>query len=450
MTGATLLLQLGRPLRDAAAGMAGHVRRWAPVLAKFVLVQLAVQAFGMLAGIVIVRTLAKQDYALYTIANTILPALYALANSGVTFAASAIGGRVWQDDRRLGQVLVTAFEASRALAAFAILPVLLVLVFLLHRNGASPPIIAIIAGLVLATALLQLRTAILVVVPRLKGDVRFLQRTDLAAAMLRAALIGSAALVWLDTAVALLMTTFANLFQYLATRGRVRGSIDLAVAADPAMAGEMRRVAGRQWLNEIHYLLQGQISVFLLGVFGSTASVADFGALGRIGLLFAAVGASMQSVVLPRFARCQEPRRLRQLYIQILAANVVLAAVPVIVALAVPRPFLWLLGPRYMGLPGELVLVALNAATAAVCGISGFLNAVRAWIIPGWIAVLLSITVELILMLTVGVSTLRQVLWISILSNLFLTAVFVVGAVHFGRRFAGAAMARSASPDGAM
>jgi O-antigen/teichoic acid export membrane protein len=436
MSSPMLVMRLGPSLHRALGALMDRIQRWSLVLGKFLLVQIAVQVVGMLAGIIIVRTVTKEDYALYTIANTLLPALYALANSGVTFAASAIGGRVWQDDRRLGQVIVTALKASRILSMAVIALVLPLLAFLLRRNGASVAAIGMIAALVSAIALLQLGTAIFIVVPRLRGDFRFLQRTDLTVAVARLALVASAALAWLDTVVALLASALANLLQFLLVRSRVRRRVDLAVPADRSMEREMRGVAGRQWLNEVHYLLQGQISVFLLGVFGSTASVADFGALARIGLIFTAVGVSMQNIVLPRFARCQDPRRLAQLYLEILAANTVIAAAPVVAALLLPRPFLWLLGAQYMDLSSELVLVALSTATAVVYGISVSLNAVRAWIIPGWVVVPFSIVVEALLMLAIGVSTLQQVLWISILSNLLLTLLYVFGAVHFGRRFA--------------
>jgi hypothetical protein len=64
------------------------------------------------------------------------------------------------------------------------------------------------------------------------------------------------------------------------------------------------------------------------------------------------------------------------------------------------------------------------------------LNAVRAWIIPGWLLAPMWIATQVVLMALIGVATLPQVLWISFLTNIVLTCVYLLGAVYFGRAFA--------------
>lgn len=441
MTRSTALARLGLTLSEAVTGLAAHARRWTLPLARFLVVQILVQLLGMLAGLLIVRTLTKQDYAYYTLATTLIPTLCLLANSGVTFAASALGGQVWTDRRKLGQVVVTAFKASRIMVAVSTGPVLLAFAWLLHRNGAGLVAASAVLGLSLLAAAFQFSSGILTVAPRLKGEFRFLQRTERTTAGFRLALVAGASLAWLNAELAIVITAVANAVQWFQIRTWVRREVDLDAPADPAMEAEMRRVAKRQWLNELYYVTQGQISIYLLSIFGSAASVADFGALGRIGFLFTAPGVAMQNVVLPRFARCQEPRRLRLLYIQIFLVNAAIAALPVLASLLFPQAFLWLLGAQYGGLRYELLLVALNVGTAAMGGIARLLNDVRAWIVPSWVLVPISVAAQLLLMAAIGVSTLPQVLWIAITTNLVLMCVYLGGAVHFGRRFE-----RSAQP----
>ena len=436
MTTLGVISRIGRPLRDGIVELVERVRRWALVVAGFVLVQLVIQALGALTGLVLVRAMTKADYAVYTVAGTILPAAYLLANSGVTFAASAIGGRVWQDRLRLGQVVVTAFSASRLMAGIVTMPILLFLTLLLHRVGASAGEISVIVVLVFAAAAVQFATGILIVVPRLLGEFRFLQGVELSAGILRCAAVLVAAMIFIDPEIALTIAVAAFLVQGLLVWFRVKDRVDLSVPVDPAMRVEMRQVTARQWLNELYYVSQGQISVFLLSVFGTSASVADFGALGRIAIVFSATSAAMQAVILPRYARCQEPSRLRSLYVQIFAINGIVAVLPVLVAFFFSRQLLWLLGPKYFGLSHELLLVTLNAGAASLAGIAGHLNAVRAWIVPGWILVPAALAAQFLLMLFVGVSTLPRVLWVSIGSNVLMMALFSVGAIYFGRRFA--------------
>ena len=81
-------------------------RKWVPILAKFAFVQAIVQVLGFAAGLLIVRTLSKREYAFFTIGNTMLAAILVLADSGISSALTAIGGRVWQDGQRLGSCLL--------------------------------------------------------------------------------------------------------------------------------------------------------------------------------------------------------------------------------------------------------------------------------------------------------------------------------------------------------
>lgn len=430
-----------RQLRNAGTALSERMRKWGSVLAKFTLVQLIVQALGALAGIIVVRTLAKQDYAYYTIANSTLSALFWLANSGVTFAASAIGGRVFQDRGRLGQVVSSAIKVSKWPALLAMLVVLPTLVWLLLQNGAAPVVIALMSLLLVASMGFQLNAAILIVVARLKGDIRFLQKLDLLSGAARLGLIVAATFVYVDAIIAIMATVIGTALQWLVLKSWSARIIELDSPPDPAMEEEMRRAAKRQWLNEVYFAFYGQISVFLVSIFGTTESVADLGALYRFAIIFAAVTSTMYAVVLPAFSRCQEPRRLRSLYFQICVANAAIAALPVGLVYVAPQPFLWILGAKYAHLEHQLLLVAVNTAISVMASITNGLNQSRAWIIPGWFAVPISIVIQIVLILLIGPTSLERVIWMSILSNLAVTAMNIGAASVFGRRFALASMA---------
>ena len=123
------------------------IQKWFPILVRFTSVQVVVQALGFAAGILIVRGLPKREYAFYTIGNTMLATILLLADSGISSALTAIGGRVWQDDHRLGRLLTTTLQLRRQLAILTILVVVPVLVWLLRQNGANP---LVTIGVVLA------------------------------------------------------------------------------------------------------------------------------------------------------------------------------------------------------------------------------------------------------------------------------------------------------------
>src|SRR5271165_1615610 len=108
-------------------------RRRLQMLAEFTVIQAVVQIIGFGAGLLIVRSLPKREYAYYTIGNTMLSTILYLADSGISSALSAIGGRVWQDHQRLSSLFNTALRLRRQLGAVTVVLVVPVLIWLLAQ-----------------------------------------------------------------------------------------------------------------------------------------------------------------------------------------------------------------------------------------------------------------------------------------------------------------------------
>ena len=163
----------------------GRLRYWALTLGKFGAVQMLVQALGAVSGILVVRHLSKGDYALFTIANSMQGTMNLPADSGVSVALMAVGGKVWQDRRRLGELIHTALRMRRKLAGFVVIAVMPLLVWLLVHNGASVAYTVLLTAAVVVGLSFQLGLDVYIVVPRLHSQIARLQRLDLGAAALR-------------------------------------------------------------------------------------------------------------------------------------------------------------------------------------------------------------------------------------------------------------------------
>src|SRR5437588_10784861 len=108
----------------------------AKIVGDFAIVQAVVQIIGFLSGILLVRTLEQRDYAYFTIANTMQGTINVLADIGISVGLISIGGRVWQDRHRFGQLVNTALTLRKKLGVVVIIVSTPVLYFLLARNGA--------------------------------------------------------------------------------------------------------------------------------------------------------------------------------------------------------------------------------------------------------------------------------------------------------------------------
>src|SRR6188768_872963 len=105
----------------------------ARVVGSFAFVQGAVQVIGFLSGILVIRHLDQREYAYFTVANTMQGTLNLLADIGISIGLISIGGRVWHDRSRFGQLVNTALGLRRKLGAGAVLIVTPILYFMLVK-----------------------------------------------------------------------------------------------------------------------------------------------------------------------------------------------------------------------------------------------------------------------------------------------------------------------------
>lgn len=390
----------------------------ARMLTKFISVQVVVQLLGMASGILLVRALSAQEYAYFTIANSMMATISILADSGVSIGLTSIGGKVWQDRLRFGELINTALRLRRYLALIAVVAVTPILVWMLASNGASKPYSAVITLAVLIALNYQLLIGVLGVVPRLHSEVSRVQKLDATAAVIRLLLLAAAYFIFLDTAVALFAGLVGLVGQYYFLKRWAADNIEPRAPINREDQATILGIVKHQAPNAVFYCLQGQLTVWLISVFGNTANVAEVGALGRLGMIFAVISAVMSTVVLPGFARCQSASLLRRRYFQIVGGFFLLGAGLIGVAAIFPDELLWILGNKYAHLRNELLLMMVMSAFNALTAAMWSLNSTKAWIKYSWLYVPATLVTQAFLLLVLDISTVRNVLWFGILSSI--------------------------------
>jgi O-antigen/teichoic acid export membrane protein len=389
---------------------------WAKTLSKFVSVQLIVQAVGAVSGILLVRVLDQREYAYFTIAFAMYGTMNLLADAGIGIGLSSIGGRVWQDSYRFGQLIKTAMHLRRYLAGATIVIVAPILLWMLMSNGASGTYAALIALIVLLNLNFQLMAGVLLVVPRLHSQIGRVQTLDLLGALSRLAILLAAYFIFLNAAVAALAAVVATLAQFLLLARWTPDNIDTLAPVSDEDRSALLKIVKSQMPNAIFYCMQGQLTVWLITIFGDTQNIAEVGALGRLSIIFSVIGAVMSSIVLPGFARCHSPAKLRQRYFQIVSAFCLFGISLIGLARLFPDQLLWILGPKYSHLRSEVVLMMALTSFSSVVGAMWLLNAAKAWVKYTWINIPSVILMQVILLSFLNISTLNGVLWFGVLS----------------------------------
>ena len=376
----------------------GPTLRAAQRIGQFASVQMLVQLIGFATGIFLVRQMRQTEYALFTIANTMQGTLNILADVGISIGMISIGGRVWQDSHRFGELISTGLHLRRRLGLISILGVTPILYFMLTRNGASLSYTILLVGAVLAGLFAQLSVGVLEVIPRLRADVRQIQIIDFSTSTARLVILLSLGFVFLNAGVAVSVGAGALLLQYLLLRRYAANVIDLQAKENPEDRKAIMTLIRKQAPNAIFFCLQGQITIFLISFFAHRpGAIAEVGALGRLGMIFTVLGSLMANIFAPAFARCRERRRLIWLYFAIVGAVTSLSLMILAAAAFLPNEFLFVLGPKYSHLQHELLLMVGGAVLFLIASTMWSLNAARAWIGGSWLCIPMTVATQLAL-----------------------------------------------------
>jgi O-antigen/teichoic acid export membrane protein len=406
-------------LNEASTPIIRRALHRARVVGSFAVVQAIVQVVGFLSGILLIRHLDQREYAYFTIANTMQGTLNTLADIGISVGLVSIGGRVWQDRNRFGQLIRTASNLRRRLGAISALVITPILFFMLLKNGAPMPYTFILIALVLAGLSVQLALGVLGVVPRLRSDIRCIQTIDLIGASVRLLVIVSLLFVFLNSAVAVAVGSATLFLQYWLLRRYAARVIDLDAPENEEDRTAMQRFIRTLAANAVFFCFQGQITIFLIGFFGRNInSVAEVGALGRLAMVFTVLTNLLTNVFGPAFARCQDPKRLRWQYAMIVGGVTAFSVALISAALLFPGAFLFVLGGKYAHLEQELVLMVSGAVVGAMTATFWTLNASKAWIAGSWLYIPLTLAAQIALIPITDFSSVRSVLLFNVLSAL--------------------------------
>jgi O-antigen/teichoic acid export membrane protein len=403
-------------------------------LFRFTTVQIFVQIVAMFVSLLLVRSMPKAQYAFYTIANALLSTVLALSDSGMTAGLQAIGGTFHSDNYRMGQLLRTGIGLRRTMYFLAAAVVLPILPYMLWKAGAGVPVILETLVLVIIATQLQLVVGIYSAVPRLRGDIGSLQKVALVGSFLRLLLILPAYFLYMSIGVALLAQVMAGIGQVYILSRWSRKHVDMNVSPDKEIRSSVLRIVRSQIPYEIYGVFQGQISVWLITIFGSNSQIANLGAITRLGVVFVVIPRVIDAVLTPRLSRCMQVERLRKIYWQIFMVYGIFTATCLGLVLIKPDLVLRLLGKQYMSLHHDLVLAMILAAISTLQGGAQAMNMSRGWVVPAYFGITLTIATQIGAFALVNLSTVHGVLLAGMAVSLANLCLQLTGSEVFVRK----------------
>jgi len=392
-----------------------RIFEWGKMISITGSAQIVVQATGLISGILIVRFLPTTEYAFYTLANTMLGTMTMLADGGITSGVMAEGGKVWQDKTKLGQVLATGLDLRKRFAVFSLLVALPILIYLLLHQGAGLWTVLIIVVALIPVFFAALSDSLLEIVPKLHQNIRPLQANQLMVSVYRLILSCASVIFFPFTFIALLANGIPRIYGNLRLRRITYQFADKDVAPDKQVKIDILKLVKRTLPGVIYYCLSSQITIWLMSIMGTTSSIAQIGALGRLSMVLTVFTVMFSTIIIPRFARFPSDRALLiGSFIKIFIGLVILAAVIVGFVYLFPRQLLWVLGSGYSDLSSALILSVGGSCLSLVSGSIFTLSLSRGWVINPAISIPLNIATIVLGILLLNVSTLNGILIMNI------------------------------------
>jgi O-antigen/teichoic acid export membrane protein len=394
---------------------------WIKLISMIGSVQVIVQAISFVSGILVVNMLPKGEYALYTLANTMLGTMVVLADGGISTGVMAHGAKVFMDRAKLGTVIVTGFDLRKKFAIGSIIIAIPVLLYLLRDNGASWPFSILIVGALLPGFFFSLTGNLLEIVAKVRQDITPLQKIKVYTNAGRLALLSGFIFLFPYAYLAILAAAIPQLWANMKMRKNSEPYADLKQDIDPKIRLEILALVARILPGAIYFCVSGQITIWLISIFGSTNNIAEAGALGRLSMILSVFGVLFATLVMPRFARLKnDSHLLRNRFLQIIGGMFLLACMIVGLVMLFPSQFLWVLGKNYADLTTELILIIIGSSLAMIAGSTYSLYSNRGWAINPFISVPIGI-----LSIAAGVFLLQGELRVNTLSAILKLDIFV-------------------------
>jgi len=357
------------------------IARWSRLFLEFALNQGLAQSAGMISGLIYVRLMPVDQYALYAMGLASLGFLSVGSDMGLTGSLSYF----WRQSGKVSSTIEPRIAAVRRLRWVFLLVASLISGALLLKTAAEQNLslmgVLTCFAVVVVTASSNVHATIDLHLMRLRGMQRKSYYCEAAGSVIR-----------LLVAIAMIATGITTALFGLV--GQLLGALSMLVAVGrfaPTLKKNSQPIGIETWREVLSYIIpivpttivymaQGPLVLWLALTFGGQSSISETFAVGRIAAIYGLLSGFIIVVVEPRLARIMDEARFARMMGLFLLALVLLSAAATMVAHLAPSVLLLLIGPKYAHLQ---IQVVLSIAASSIWLLITFLtiaNRMRGWV----------------------------------------------------------------------
>jgi O-antigen/teichoic acid export membrane protein len=368
------------------------------VLLVYLTGQGLVQLLSLSVGLLLLRWLNVDNYAQFSVAFGFQTTLSMLTDLGFAGTIIALVGPRGNDSEVVGSYIRSG-RHLRNVMLMCLTPVAAILYVSIAKQHhwtvlTSTLLFVSIVGSIYFTGMVSYNGAPLLI----RGRLSDYYRHQLAGAAFRVVVCG---ILYSTGQLSAWTASWTNAFGFLLigwlNARESRPFIKLPFRPITSITQQMVRYVMPNMPSLIFFSLQGQISLFLISFFGQTRSIAEVGALGRLGQIFLLLSGFNAAVIEPFIARLPKERVLRS-YLLVLAAATAICIVISAAGFIEPQLFLLLLGAKYASLRQETGWLVLGSCMSYLVGVTWTMHAARRWIYwtTSWVTIGMILTTQIL------------------------------------------------------
>ncbi len=398
--------------------MTGHrLSHWLLLITQYLAGQGVINLLNILVGLILLRVLSIEEFALYTIAIVLQQVASIGSDMGLSHAINTMGAKIREDRYLLGSLYAGARFYGYRFYAVSACVVIVLYVFMQSNHGWSFADVIGVLIFILFTTALQVTVNFRKEVLNVNHDAKALFYVGIVQAGVRILFV-PLCLIWPFASIAI----FGNLVGAYACKRVIeyqcRSRFDEKQPAIGSQKEELRKFVVPLVPVLLYQTLQGQISIFLLGYYGYTTSIAEVGALGRLGQLIGLLMLLNSFFVMPVFSRISQRNEFIKKGGMVVLALIGFTFISMLTVYWVPDWWLFILGKNYSNLGAELPIAVFTAllnligATLYVLVISRNTTNGQSWYI------LLGLSTQAAFLAMHGVHSTYDALWLTLMPTL--------------------------------
>lgn len=402
---------------------------WTKLISVTGIAQVIVQAVGFISGILIIRLLSVEQYALYTLANTMLGTMTVLSDGGISAGVMTLGGKVWQDKQKLGAVLETGLKLRRKFAIFSLIISLPILIYLLTHHGANRVTTVLISASLIPAFFAALSDNLLQIPVKLHQAIKPLQYNQVQVSIGRLILTSLTLFAFPWAYIAIIATGIPRIWGNFQLKKIANDFADRNAENNNKYKEEIFKIVKKVLPGSIYYAISGQLTIWLISIFGQTTSIAQIGALGRLMVIFSLLLTIVTMLIVPRFSRLNNKHNLIiRKFIRIQILLLLIGGMIVLTTALFSNQFLWILGDKYYGLSKELLLIMISGAVSFIGMSTNGLLSSRGLIVPPIIFLPLIVSIQVITLFLIPLNSVIGVITYTIVTA---SAIYLIRLIYF-------------------